>query len=179
MAVAAIAPVSRRVALLALVASPVLGGCHFGAMLLLSEATRAQGPYRPETIARELGAGSVRTIGCLDVGLVPFQRGGGDLVDLHVGNRCGYPEGIDLRRAVITGYADAGTPVDVALSDPRGEIELLHLGGAERARERIRLDHAERARRLCFDLERVDPDAPAARPRPLCFDRHGGAWRPG
>ncbi|MBX3232034.1 MAG: hypothetical protein KIT84_20035 [Labilithrix sp.] len=159
-------------------ASSLLAGCHFGALLLVSNAASARGPYRPESLARELGAGSVRTIGCLDVGLVPFRRDGGDLVDLHVGNRCGYPEALDMRRTVITGYSDTGAPFDVAFSDPRGEIELLHLGGADHARERIRLDRAGAARRLCFDLERIDPDAPAARPRPLCFARNGGAWVP-
>lgn len=160
-------------------ALPLLGGCHFGALMLLAEGPRAKRPYHAETLVEELGPRSVRTIGCLDVGLVPFTRSGRDQVDLHIGNRCGYPEAIDLRAAVITGYSETGTPVDVAFHDPRHEIVLLHLGGAERGYERLALEQSPgNARRLCFDLSRIDPDARAAEPTPICFDLSGGSWSP-
>jgi hypothetical protein len=165
---------------LAGVACSMLGGCHMGLLGLVSGGAAARGPYLPETIAREIGPASMRTIGCLDVGLVPFQRDGRELVDLHVGNRCGHPEALDMRRVVIRGYSESGASLDVTLSDPRGEIDLLHVGGSEQARERIGLENGAAARRLCFHVDRIAPDAPSARPAPLCFDRTtGDAWRPG
>lgn len=161
-----------------LAASGVMGGCQVGLIGLIGAGSRAQGPYLSETIATEIGPASVRTIGCLDVGLVPFQRNGSALLDLHVGNRCGHPEAIDMRRLVIRGYDERGADHDVVLIDPRAEIALVHVGGSDRGHERIRLEGALGAQRLCFDLERINPDAPAARPTPLCFERTTNEWRP-
>jgi hypothetical protein len=155
-----------------------LPGCHFGLAGLVQGGGRADGPYIPETLGRELGSGFVRTLGCLDVGLVPFERDSRELVDVHLGNRCGHREAIDLRALSIRGTYEGDLEDDVLLADPRQEVEPLHIGGAERARERFRLVLAGAARRLCFDVTRIAPDTPAARPAPLCFVRSGDEWRP-
>jgi hypothetical protein len=168
---------SRKLRLGLVVLLVFVPGCHFGLGGLLAEGSQAKGPYVAETLGRELGSGAVRTLGCLDVGLVPFQRSDRELVDVHVGNRCGHREALDLRALSIRGTYDGDLEDDVLLADPRGEIAPFHIGGAERARERIRLVRAALARRLCFDLARIAPDAPAARPAPLCFDRTGDTWR--
>ncbi len=152
-------------------------GCHFGLAALIEGGSRASAPYLPETIAHEIGRDSVRTLGCLDVGLVPFSRGATSLLDLHVGNRCGYPEAFDLRRLAIEGQGEAGTSFDVNLVDPRGEIDVVHIGGADRGHERIRLDAPSDAKRLCFRFDGVNPDAPEAKVSPVCFDRTAEAWR--
>ena len=127
--------------------------------------------YRGNDLARELGPGHVRTLGCIDVGLKVEERPKGEHLELLLGNRCAHPEAIDMRRARITGYDFEGNALDVALSDPRGEIEELHLGAAERAREIIRLERARRLKKICFDLKKVAPDADDARPDPLCLVR--------
>jgi hypothetical protein len=170
----------------------VLGGCHWGLMGVLLLGATSPGPYRSETLAKELGPQSVRTIGCLDVGLVVFDRAIADsvlmeeMLDFHVGNRCGYPEAIDLRKLVIRGQVtlpshwanDPASKTDVALWDPRHEIRELNVGGAERGSERIRLDGAHFVERLCFDFDRIAPDVPEARPAEMCFVRHGHQWDP-
>jgi hypothetical protein len=172
-------PRCARVAanVLVIVSAGATTGCHVGLFVLVGAASDAQRPYVPEAIAREVGPSRVRTLGCLDVGLVPFERGGSALVDVHVGNRCGYPEALDLRGLVIRGRDAAGDDHDVALVDPRSEIGLVHVGGADRGHERIRLEGAASSVRLCFHLERINPDAPAARPAPLCFERSDDGWR--
>jgi hypothetical protein len=164
-----------RLGLIVLVFVP---GCHFGLGGLLSEGSRAKGPYVADALGRELGAGAVRTLGCLDVGVLPFERADRELVDVHFGNRCGHREAIDLGALSIRGTYEGDIEEEVLFADPRSEIEPVHIGGAERAFERIRLDRARLARRLCFDLGRIAPGAPAARPAPLCFDRTGNEWRP-
>ena len=152
-------------------------GCHVGAMLAITHSALDQGPYRAETLAAELGPGSVRTLGCLDLGIVLYERNGKDLVDVHVGNRCGYPERLDLGKLAIRGTDPAGNTREVSLYDPKGEVVPLHVGGAQRGRERFRIDDARDMRTVCFDLDRAAPDAPAAHPPPLCFDRPTG-FRP-
>lgn len=152
-------------------------GCHIGLLVVAAGGALDQGPYRPETIANELGPTSVRTVGCLDVGLAVYQRDANELLDVHVGNRCGYPEALDVRRLRIHGVDAEGVRHDVTLYDPKNEIVRLHVGGAERGKERLKLVGARDLTRLCFDLEAVAPDAPAARPAPLCLER-GAGWTP-
>jgi len=122
---------------------------------------RADGPYRAGTLAEELGPERTRTLGCLDLALAMDA----DLLDVHVGNRCGHPEVFDLSKVAI----DADPSRDVSLDDPRSEIVPLHVGGAERGHERVRLVGAWGASRLCFRLEGVAPDAPDAHPSPICI----------
>lgn len=152
-------------------------GCHVGMALAVAGSALDQPPYRAETIAAELGPSSVRTIGCLDVGLAIYERDHRELVDVHVGNRCGHPESLDLGKLAIQGVDTAGRPRLITLHDPRNEIIPLHVGAAEKGRERFRMENAHDLTRLCFDLEAIAPDAPAARPAPLCFERHTG-WLP-
>ena len=158
------------------------GGCHFG-LIGVAAGADDRGPYLPGTLTNELGPLQVRTMGCLDIGLVPFDRPAGgprptgsQLVDVHVANRCTHPEAFDLARAKVRGRGDDGTLRDVALSDPRREIVVLHVGGAERGLERVRLEGAEHLASLCFDLTLVAPDAPSSRPAPLCFARREVTW---
>jgi hypothetical protein len=160
------------------ITAPFAGGCHLGLAMLIAGGATAKGPYQAEALAAELGPGSVRTIGCLDVGLVVHERDGSELLDLHVGNRCIHPEELDVARLAMRGVDAQGNARAVVLSDPRKEIARLHVGGAEKGRERLRLEGADGVERLCFDLEAIAPDAPAARPAPLCFERRADGWRP-
>ena len=152
-------------------------GCHVGLLMAAAGTAIDQGPYRPETMTAELGARSMRTLGCLDVGFALHERDARDLLDVHIGNRCGHPEELDLRRLTIRGVDGAGQTRAVALHDPHGEIRSFHVGGSEQGKERLRVENARDLERLCFDVEHIAPDAPAAGPVPLCFDRRRG-WRP-
>lgn len=167
----------RGSVVVALVAFTSLAGCHVGLLMATAGSAVDQGPYRAEAIAGELGPASVRTLGCLDVGLALHERHHQQLLDVHVGNRCGHPEAFDLRALAIHGSDSAGRARSVTLYDPHREIAPMHVGGAEHGRERLRLEDAQDLTRLCFGLERIAPDAPAARPTPVCFDRASG-WRP-
>jgi len=135
-----------------------------------------QGPYHAETLATELGPTSVRTLGCLDVGLAVYRRGEAVLLDVHVGNRCSYPEALDVARLRIHGVDQEGGDHAVTLYDPKSELVRLHVGGAERGRERLKLQGARDLTRICFDLQALAPDAPSARPAALCLER-GEGWR--
>jgi hypothetical protein len=182
----------------------ILGGCHWGLVGVMLLGGTAPLPYHAESLAKELGPQSVRTLGCLDVGVVVFDRLADsnpssnstfthEMLDFHVGNRCSYPEAIDLRKLVIRGERtvpahwaeidpanrDHVGKIDIALWDPRSEIRELSVGGSERGRERIRLDGAHSAERICFNFERIAPDAPEARPAEMCFVRKGYAWEAG
>ena len=165
----------RAVSVLAVACAPGLVGCHVGLLMAAAGTAIDQGPYRAETMTAELGASSMRTLGCLDVGLALHERDARDLLDVHIGNRCGHPEALDLRRLTIRGVDGDGQSRTITLYDPHGEILPFHVGGAERGRERLRVENARDLTRLCFDLENIAPDAPAARPLPLCFDRKSGA----
>jgi hypothetical protein len=166
-----------RTLLFAFFASVATSGCHLG-FLGVVVGTGASGPYQAETIAKELGPASVRTLGCLDVGFVPFERGEHELVDLHVGNRCGHPEQLDLRRLAIRAYDSQSQEHDVALHDPRDEIASFHVGGSDRGYERIRLETppGHVVVRLCFEVERIAPDAPESRAARMCFRRANARW---
>lgn len=155
----------------AAVGSALVAGCFFG----------PRSPYDPERLSRELGPSFVRTIGCLDVGVVPRGAHGLEKVDVHVGNRCKNPELFDLRKLRIQGVDAHGREMRVTLSDPRNEVARLHVAGAERGRERFRLvvdDVRTRSLyRLCFDLSGVVPNARGTPPSPLCFERNQeDAW---
>lgn len=157
--------------------SSTTAGCHWGMVGLLKYGSEAQGPYRAETIANELGPRSVRTLGCLDIGLEVFADETSDLLDVHLGNRCLDSEILDLRKLAIRGTDERGEAErDVAIRDPKNEIVPLHVGAAERGEEHFRLDNSLRSARLCFDLTRIAPDAPEARPERICFERRAPAW---
>lgn len=159
-----------------LLAAAATSGCHMGLLMVAAGAATDQGPYRPETIANELGPEAVRTLGCLDVGFALYERDGVDLLDVHIGNRCAHPEALDIRRLTFRGVDRAGATRSVTLYDPRSEIVRLQVGGAERGRERLKLEGANGLTRLCLDLEAIAPDAPEARPAALCFNERNG-WR--
>lgn len=158
-----------------LVASVGLGGCHWGLLGVTVGGGYARGPYEPNAIASELGPMRVRTLGCLDVGLAPLGDRS-DLVDVHVGNRCTHPERIDVARLGIQMDRGDGVEQPASVYDPHGEVVVLHVGGAERGRERLRIDGMGRAQRVCFSLGAIAPDAPDARPSPMCFRRGTGEW---
>ena len=151
--------------------------CHLGVLGIVMSGYD-QGPYLPETLAKELGAGHVRTIGCLDLGLVMHERAGTELLDLHIGNRCGHPERLDVQRLTIRGVDTNGAARSIAISDPRSELARYHVGGAERGKERLRLEGALALARVCFHLEGVAPDVPSAQPAPLCLERREAGWLP-
>jgi hypothetical protein len=156
-----------------------IGGCHWGLLGLVMGSSSAHGPYQAEQLAKDLGPGSVRTLGCLDVGFVPFVRDRVELLDLHIGNRCTHPEQLDVAQLKITGVDIRSERELVKLNDPRREIVPLHVGGAEAGVERLRLNATRFLVRLCFDLDGIAPDAPEARPAPICFERlEGDRWRP-
>ena len=164
--------------LAAFVALTTLSGCHIGFLGVIG-AGMANGPYAPETIAKELGPQAARTMGCLDVGFVPHERGGQQLLDFHVGNRCPEPIAVDLRGVVLAAETADGRQVPVKLHDPRTELVVVHIGASERGRERLRIDGAgEVLDRLCLDVQRLAPDAPSSHPPALCFRREAsGQWQ--
>ncbi len=163
---------------MALVALTTLTGCHIGFLGVVG-AGISKGPYAPETIARELGPRAARTMGCLDVGFVPFERGGQQLLDFHAGNRCPEPVAVDLSGVVLDAETADGRKVPVKLYDPRTELVVVHIGASERGRERLRIDGpSEVLDRLCLDVQKLAPDAPSAHPPPLCFRREpSGKWQ--
>lgn len=165
------------VALVAAAAAAV-SGCHVGAMMMVAQGSSDRGPYRAEAIAGTLGAASVRTLGCLDVGLAVHERNGSELLDVHIGNRCIHPEALDLAGLTVRGLGEGGGARAVMLSDPRSEITPMHVGGAEGGVERLRLEGAHGLDLLCFDVGHIAPDAPQARPAALCFERTPAGWRP-
>jgi hypothetical protein len=162
----------------ALVLSCALGGCHWGLLGLIAGGGTAQGSYQPGTIAAELGSSSVRTLGCLDLGLMVSDRDDGPLLDMYVGNHCVRSAALTLDRLYIVGRDASGAARSVGMDDPRSEIVSVHVGGVERGHERIRLRTTYDIDRVCFHLEDVAPDAPEARPEPLCFHRSRGRWEP-
>jgi hypothetical protein len=159
------------------VIAATLAGCHMG-LLGVVASVDDKGPYAAGTLANALGPSAVRTVGCLDVGLAISDRNESELLDVHVGNRCSVPEALDLARLSIRGTDRAGEVRPVTLQDRRGEIAVLHVGGAESGRERILLEGAHGMEQLCFELGAIAPDAPEARPTPLCFRRRGTEWSP-
>jgi len=153
----------------------VVAGCHWGLMGVALGGGEAKGPYAQNEIAAELGPARVRTLGCLDVGLAPLGDRS-DVVDVHVGNRCTHPERIDIAKLAIQVAAGDGVERAASVWDPHGEVVVLHVGGAERGRERLRIDGMSTAQRVCFALGAIAPDAPDARPVPMCFRRGVAEW---
>jgi hypothetical protein len=163
--------------LVAALLSATMGGCHMGLAGLALGASYSPGPYQPGEVAQSVGPDSVRTLACLDVGFA-IDEDGGPLLDTHVGNRCVHPEPFDLGRLVIRGKDSSGSERVVRLVDPRQEIERLHVGALERARERVRLDGLTAdVIEVCFDVTEVAPDAPHARPLPMCLRRGLEGWQ--
>jgi hypothetical protein len=159
-------------------------GCQIGLLGVVAGAADSNGVYRPGTIAHELGDGSVRTLGCLDVGLRVIDRdaawdNGTSLIELHVGNRCGHPEALDFSKIRIEGTGPDGEIRTVALDDPRSEIVRLEVGPGERGKEKVRMNTSVGLVQLSFDLAEIAPDAPHSRPAPLAFRRNNacsGPW---
>jgi hypothetical protein len=153
------------------------GGCHVGLAGVLVGGSFAKGPYEAGSIAATVGPASVRTLACLDVGLAITRIGPDSLLEMYVGNRCVHAEPFDLQRLVIRAKDASGWARWVSLRDPRHEIGRAHVGALERGHERIRLDSLDDVAEICFELDAVAPDAPNARPLPLCFERTPAAWR--
>lgn len=165
---------------LIVLAFAVLGstGCHMALAGLILGAKNANPPYEAGALAGDLGPGAVRTLACLDVGLAISGIGNDALLDMHVGNHCVHAEPFDFERLVLRGTGFAGEVQPVRLRDPRHEIVRIHVGALERGHERIRISDLERISQICFELDAVAPDAPDARPLPLCLDRHLDGWSP-
>jgi hypothetical protein len=171
--------ISAARAFIVLLAMNVLG-CHIGLAAVIAGSAQSHAPYRGNELSTELGPESVRTLGCLDIGFrVQHREEKGEHLAVHLGNRCAHPEAIDLKKASLTAFDLDGNPVRVWLSDPRNEIAELHVGGAERGAEIVRLEKAEAKSlaRICFDLKMVAPDAPDARPEPFCIERSKFVFR--
>lgn len=163
----------RAIAIAAL--AVLTGGCHWGFVGVVVGSGNAQGPYMQNAIAAELGPSRVRTLGCLDVGVEPLGDRS-DVIDLHMGNRCTHPEPVDIAKLGVRIDEGDGVEHDAAVYDPRGEVTLLHVGGAERGRERLRIDRMSHAQRVCFSFGAIAPEAPDARPLPMCFRRGTAVW---
>lgn len=151
-------------------------GCHMGLVGMVAGTSYSNGVYRADTIAHELGEPSVRTLGCLDVGLAIIDRDkaedyGTSLIELHVGNRCNHPEALDFAQIRIEGSDPHGDRRIVTLDDPRREIVKLHVGAGERGKEKIRMNTSAGLVQLTFDLDRIAPDAKNVHPAPVSFTR--------
>ncbi|MBL8722289.1 MAG: hypothetical protein JNL79_40280 [Myxococcales bacterium] len=136
----------------AILAFCLLTGCGFRA-------------YRPDV--RPFPGGQ-RTLGCLDVGVLPERRGDRLFLDVRVGNTCSRPQAFSIQALrVVDGEGHA-----VSLLDPRGELQLVHVDPETEGRAVVTLDRPTPTR-LCVDLRDVAPDAPAAVVTPLCFEDRG------
>ena len=162
-------------------ASALLGstGCHMGLAGLMLGVSSAEGPYQAGAIASDLGPDAVRTLACLDVGLAITPNGADPLLEMHVGNRCIHAEPFDLQQLVMHAKGAAREERPVSLYDPRHEIVRVHVGAQARGHSRIRLRELDQVVEICFELEAVAPDAPHARPLPICLAREGfgSGWR--
>lgn len=139
---------------------------------MVGGASTAPGMYRAGVIGQELGDASVRTLGCLDVGLAIIERpNAGSLLQLDVGNRCSHPEALDFSKVRISGSEYDHQLRTVALEDPRHEIVELHVGAGERGRELVRLENAHALLHLSFEVDEIAPDAPHAHPAAVYFTR--------
>ena len=160
-----------RGVLLILIAA--LPGCHAAAIV---GAALDHGRYDSAALEKKIGKRAVRTFGCVDVGFAVERRETGDVVDVHVGNRCERSEPLDLGRMIVRATDSRGNEVDAALRDPKGEVRLLHIGAAEHGRERFRLDTQRWPARLCFDVNAVAPSVRRTTD-PVCFENHDDGWR--
>jgi hypothetical protein len=167
----------RALIMLTMCAALASAGCHMGLAGLVMGASGANGPYQAGAISADLGPAAVRTLACLDLGLAVSGYGADALLEMHIGNRCVHAEPLDLERLVIRGKDAAGVERRVYLVDPRNEIVRAHVGALERGHERIRLRSLDQLAELCFEVDAVAPDAPDARPLPLCLDWHVDGWR--
>jgi len=165
-------------------------GCHVG-FLGLALSGIGHGVYDRGDLAKKLGKDSVRTVGCVEVGLVRFERVEADqtaaLLDLHIGNGCSRSTTFDLKRMRILARGAHDTSASVVINDPRSEIVPLEIGGKELGQERLRMligGVLEPVERLTFELDTVVPDTRlpdgrrAPRPAPLCFERREERWLP-
>jgi hypothetical protein len=130
--------------------------------------------YVPGTVPASVNDGrrAVRTIGCLDVGLVLVP----DRLDIHLGNRCSHPEPFDLKQMRITATDASGAVVSHELKDPRSEVQPLQVDASTRGRERFFFGVSGEATKVCFDLRGVNSNASEARPEPICFTRDDTRW---
>ncbi len=124
--------------------------------------------YRPEVRPFPGAPHAQRTLGCLDVGVLPERRGDQLFLDVRVGNACTRPQAFSIQALrVVDGE---GHPV--SLLDPRGELQIVHVDPETEGRAVVALDRPSPIR-LCVDLRGVAPDAPAAVVTPICFEDHG------
>lgn len=158
----------------AALASLSSSGCHMGLAGVIMGASDAKPPYEAGAITADLGAGAVRTLACLDVGLAISEPR--SLLEMHVGNRCVRAERFDLGQMAIRATAADGERRSVSLVDPRQEIVRKHVAAMERGHERIPLSGLGDVTRVCFDVAAVATDAPDARPAPICLDRRADGW---
>ncbi len=134
-----------------------LSGCGFRA-------------YQPDVRPWPGSSTAKRTLGCLDVGVLPERRGDRLLLDVRVGNRCTTAQAFVIR---ALGVVD-GEGQPIGLLDPRGELGVVHVDPETEGRAVVVLDRASPTR-VCVDLRGVAPDAPAAVVvGPLCFVESGG-----
>jgi hypothetical protein len=155
------------------IAFAACSGCAIGGLGAVIGATLDRGPYSDGSIARELGPRAARKVGCLELGFALYADARSELVDLHVGNTCAKRQAFDMRRAALRGRDLRGEAVAAALSDPRDEVELVHVGGYERGRARFRVERARPLAGLCLDVSGVAPEAPRARVEPVCLGEEG------
>ncbi len=127
--------------------------------------------YQPDTRPWPGPSTAKRTLGCLDVGVLPERRGDRLLLDVRVGNRCTTAQTFEIRGLFVVD----GEGQPMALLDPRGELDVVHVDPETEGRAIVALDRASPTR-LCVDLRGVAPDAPAAIVVPLCFADLGSGF---
>jgi len=130
--------------------------------------------YRPGSFTGPEGPfpGQYATTGCLDVavGAADDPAATGQVVELHVANRCDHAVTIDLRAVRARGRDTAGRERVLAAYDPQHEIRPLPLEARQVAREVIELQVVGAARTplvsACLDVAALGG---AAGPREVCL----------
>ena len=142
--------------------------------------------YTPDSLLlRQRKWASTRTVGCLDVATeivrdaeVPESS---TVVDVTFGNRCAHGVHVDLSRVRVVARFPDGVRLQLAVFDPRHEIEPKLLGPAAIGHEMLEFDPKSEkttATRLCIAVEGIDADRAAETATPMCFTTAEGGMMP-
>ncbi len=142
--------------------------------LALLAGCGAHRSYHPRSLhaEREVERRAIRAIGDVQVACALRFIGSHDaapLLTLWLRNAGVESVAIDVSRLRVRGHAKSGVRA-LQLSDPRGELEPLHIDPGAFGREKIRLSDLASAagslEKICVDVASMFDGAPVA---PVCF----------
>ena len=153
---------------------------------LLAAATAGCVEYTPDSLLhRQRKWAIARTVGCLDVATeivrdtaVPEAS---TIVDVTFGNRCMNGVHVDLSRVQVFARYRDGVRQELAVYDPKHEIETKQLAPAALGRELLEFDpkHEEAGpTRVCVLVSGIDADRAGEAAPPMCFGVDGDTMLP-